>query len=148
MAASIRNVSPDEVDQLIQELNVSYDEGGVPYEIASQGSGYRMRVKQEYESIRQRFYGRVREAKLTPSAIEVLSVVAYRQPVTAEEITRLRGSRSLAILNQLVRRGLLGLERPEASPHKPTYLTTERFNRLFSIDSPQDLPTREELDDK
>ncbi|MCH2114657.1 MAG: SMC-Scp complex subunit ScpB [Pirellulales bacterium] len=148
MAASIRNVSPTEVDRLIKELNASYDEAGVPYEIASQGSDYRMQVKQEYESIRQRFYGRVREAKLTTPAIEVLSVVAYRQPVTAEEVTRLRGSRSLAILNQLVRRGLLGIERPEDSPRKPTYLTTERFNRLFHIDSPQDLPTPEELDDK
>ena len=62
-------------------------------------------------------------------------------------------------LNQLIRRGLLCLERPvglerpdgganDSSRQQPTYYTTERFNRLFGIDSPQDLPSSEDLDDK
>jgi len=148
MASTIRNVSPAEVDQIVLELNDIYERAGAPYEVTSVGAGYRMQVRQEFDSLRQRFYGRVREAKLTPPAIEVLSVVAYRQPITAEEVTRLRGSRSLALLNQLVRRGLLGIERPDSSPQKPSYLTTDRFNRLFRIDSPQDLPRSDDLDDK
>ena len=159
MASHIRDVSPKEVDALVLELNDRYDAATVPYHIVSEGPGYQMQIRPQHEAVRRRFGGRVREAKLTPQAIEVLSIIAYRQPVTAEEVSQLRGSRSHALLNQLVRRGLLCLERPvglerndggtnDSSRQQPTYYTTDRFNRLFGIDSPQDLPSSEDLDDK
>ena len=147
MAAHIRDVSPREVDALVEELNQGYATAQVPYRIVSDGAGYRMEISSQFEAVRRRFSGRVREAKLTPQAIEVLSIIAYRQPVTAEEVGKLRGARSHALLNQLVRRGLLCLERPQPAPHKPTYFTTEKFNRLFGLESPQDLPSSEDLDD-
>ena len=106
-----------------------------------------MVLAKEYDFIRQRFRGPVREVKLTSQVIEVLSVVAYRQPINAEGVSELRGDRSHSLLNQLVRRGLLRLERPENSPRKPNYRTTDRFNTLFRIHSPQDLPNSEDLDD-
>jgi segregation and condensation protein B len=148
MAASMRDVSPTEIDELISELNASYEQAGTPYEIVSAAAGYRMQIRERYDAVRQRFHGRVREAKLTPPAIEVLSVVAYRQPLTSEDVTKIRGSGSRVILNQLVRRGLLRIERPSAAPQKPVYRTTLRFNQLFRIDSPLDLPSSEDLDDK
>lgn len=147
LAANIRDVSPKEVDILIAELNACYQEAGAPYEIVSEGAGYRLRLRPEFEPIRQRFLGRVREAKLTPQVIEVLSVVAYRQPITADEIGQLRGARSHALLAQLVRRGLLRLDRTADNPRKPAYRTTERFNLLFGVESPRDLPSSEDLDD-
>jgi segregation and condensation protein B len=147
IAANIRDVSPQEVDALIEEINLGYREAGTTYEIVSEGAGYRMQIHPEFDSVRQRFLGRVREAKLTPTAIEVLSVVAYRQPVTADQVKELRSAPSGALLSQLVRRGLLCLERSKQAPKIPTYHTTDRFNRLFRIDSPKDLPSSEDLDD-
>ncbi len=147
MAANIRDVSPKEVDALIKELNQAYCESGSTYEIVSEGAGYRMQIRPEFDFVRQRFLGRVREAKLTPSAIEVLSIVAYRQPVTADQVKKLRDSPSSGVLSQLVRRGLLRLEHPETAPRRPTYQTTDRFNRLFYIESLKDLPSSEDLDD-
>jgi segregation and condensation protein B len=152
LAAHIRDVSPKEVDALIQELNNQYDDKAAPYQIVSEGPGYQMQIRPQHEAVRRRFGGRVREAKLTPQAIEVLSIIAYRQPVSAEKVGLLRGSRSHALLNQLVRRGLLCLERTGADTkdnarQQPTYYTTDRFNQLFGIDSAQDLPSSEDLDD-
>jgi len=147
MASHIRDVSPKEVDSLIAELNEQYETSNVAYHIASEGPGYRMRGRPQHEAVRQRFSGRVREAKLSPQAIEVLAIVAYRQPVMAETVTQLRGSRSHVILSQLVRRGLLCLERPDKTPRKPNYFTTEKFNRLFGVSSAKDLPNTEVLDD-
>ena len=147
MAAHIRDVSPREVETLIDELNEIYASTDTAYRITSEGKGFRFVLDAEFDAVRQRFNGRVREAKLTPTAIEVLSVVAYRQPINAEEVTKLRGGQSYKLLNQLVRRGLLCLERPESSPRKPIYHTTDRFNTLFRIGSPQDLPSSEDLDD-
>ena len=147
MASHIRDVSPREIDTLVDELNAIYADSETTYNIVSEGKGYRMSLNAEYDVVRQRLQGRVREAKLTTTAIEVLSIVAYRQPISAEEVTRLRGGRSHAVLSQLVRRGLLSLERPRSTPRKPIYQTTDRFNRLFRVDSPKDLPSSEDLDD-
>jgi segregation and condensation protein B len=153
MASHVRDVSPKEVDALVQELNNQYEQTEAPYHIVSEGPGYQMQIRPQHEAVRRRFGGRVREAKLTPQAIEVLSIIAYRQPVTAEQVGLLRGSRSHALLNQLVRRGLLCLERTtgdtkEKSRQQPTYYTTDRFNQLFGIESAQDLPSSEDLDDQ
>lgn len=147
MASHIRDVSPREVESLIEEMNEGYEESNAPYRVESAGQGFRFVLHAEFEPVRQRFFGRTREAKLTPQAIEVLSVVAYRQPIDAEEVTRLRGGRSHSQLNNLVRRGLLRIDRPQQTPRKAIYSTTDRFNALFRIDSPGDLPNSEELDD-
>ena len=147
LAAHIRDVSPSEIDSLVAELNADYESLGSAYHVVSEGAGYQMHIREDLQSVRRRFLGKVRGLKLTPQAIEVLSIVAYRQPLTAERVTKLRGARSNSMLNQLVRRGLLCLERPPESPHKPNFYTTERFNRLFGIESIKDLPSSEDLDD-
>jgi segregation and condensation protein B len=147
LAAHIRDVSPQEVEALVDQLNELYRESGSSYEIVSHAAGFAMQLRTEYDPVRQRFAGKVREAKLSLSAIEVLSVVAYRQPVSSEEVGRLRGKTSQSLLGQLVRRGLLALERPDESPRTPVYHTTERFNRLFGIATLEDLPSSEDLDD-
>ena len=147
MAACIRDVSPREVETLIDELNEIYASTDTAYRITSEGKGFRFVLDASFDAVRHRFHGRTREAKLTTTAIEVLSVVAYRQPIAAEDVAQLRGGRCHKVLSQLVRRGLLRLERPESSPRKPIYHTTDRFNTLFRISSPQDLPSSEDLDD-
>jgi segregation and condensation protein B len=146
MAAHIRDVSPQEVDAVIAELNEIYDRNRCCYTIVSEGAGYRLQLRPEHEALRQRLSGRTKQAKLTPQAIEVLSVVAYRQPVSADDVTKVRGSRSDALLNQLIRRGLLQLERIETAS-KPVYRTTDRFNQLLNIKSPAELPRSDDLDD-
>lgn len=147
MASHIRDVTPEEVDQLVEELNSVYCDEGSAYEIVIESGGYHLRLREEYNRVRERFHGRIRDAKLTLAAMEVLAVVAYKQPITAEQIQKLRGSRCHAVLCQLVRRELLTIERPAHSPRKPWYRTTDRFNRLFHLQSLDDLPRREDLDD-
>ncbi len=148
LATYIRDVSPTEVDALVEELNDEYEQAGTAYRIISNGPGYQMQIAEEFKTVRRRFQRPVREVKLTPQSIEVLSIVAYRQPITAERVNKLRGSRSNTLLNHLVRRQLLRLERAEESVKKPSYLTTDRFNQLFGIASPKDLPSSEDLDDQ
>lgn len=147
MAAHIRNVSPEEVDAIVAELNDAYCQDGAAYEIIGDAAGYRLQLRPDLAGLRTRFGGRVNSARLTPAALEVLSVVAYRQPVTGDDVNRLRGAQSQAILTQLVRRQLVRVERPAAAPRKPHYHTTDRFNRLFAVKSPADLPRNEDLAD-
>jgi segregation and condensation protein B len=146
IAALMRGVQPQEIDDLVEELNVEYLGEGRPYSIVSVDAGYRLSLRAELAGLRDAFYGRIREARLSQSAIDVLAIVAYQQPVGIEMIDRLRGKPSGAILSQLVRRDLLLLERPADKKSKPTYRTTERFLDLFDLDQLADLPRSQEIE--
>jgi segregation and condensation protein B len=87
-----------------------------------------------------------REARLSPAAIDVLSLVAYRQPATKQEVDNLRGADSGALLRQLVRRGLLAVvQRGDAEQREVSYGTTARFLELFHLRSLDDLPQTQDL---
>jgi len=145
----MRNVSPDEITQWVAVLNERYAAMNCPYEIVREDRGLRLALKDDFESVRTQFYGRVREARLNQSAIDVLSIVAYRQPITADEVQKIRKQPSNVILSQLVRRDLLCLERDTREKRRLTYYkTTERFLRLFGLESLEELPTAEEIEEK
>ena len=147
MAAQIRDVSPREIDSIVEELNAGLAHSGCCYRVASVGAGYQLQLCAEYEAVRHRMQGRDKQVRLSHQAVEVLSIVAYRQPMTADEVSNTRGSHSNAVLSQLVRRGLLRLERQAQANKTPVYHTTQRFNQLLGIRSPEELPQSEDLDD-
>ncbi|MCE5303642.1 MAG: SMC-Scp complex subunit ScpB [Planctomycetaceae bacterium] len=140
----MRDVASEEVPPLVDELNRRYAADGAPYRIVGEGNGYRMTLCEEYRSLRNRFYGHVREARLSQAAIDVLALVAYEQPITAEKLGRLRGKPSSHVLAHLVRRGLLRVERCDPKRRTASYRTTDRFLSLFNLQSLEELPRSED----
>jgi segregation and condensation protein B len=140
VASLMRGVRPAEIDELVLELNETYAAEQCAYWIESVGAGYRLVLRPEFAPLRDRFYGRVKEAKLSQQAIDVLALVAYNQPLTQPEIDRLRNASSGGVLTQLVRRGLLRVERPDQKPREPIFHTTDKFLELFGLESLDDLP--------
>lgn len=145
-AELMRGVSPEEIGPLVDDLNRRYASNRCPYRVVSEGAGYRLSLHERFHPIRNRFYGRVREARLSQAALDVLAIVAYRQPITGEEVTRLRGTPSTAILTQLVRRRLLRIERTPGKRRPLIYRTTDRFLDLFGLETLDDLPQAEDLE--
>ena len=143
-AELMRDVAAEEIPALIDELNRRYDAAGAPYQIVGEGDGYRLAIRREFHPLRNRFSGRIREARLSQAAIDVLALVAYQQPITGEKIRKLRGKPSSHVLAHLVRRGLLRIERPDAKRRTPHYYTTDRFLQVFNLHSLDDLPRSEE----
>jgi segregation and condensation protein B len=146
LAAAMRGVSPSEIDAAVSELNATYDSDGAPYRIEQNNGGYRLVLRDEFQRMRDKFYGRVKEARLSPAVLEVLSVLAYNQPTTADHLSELRGAPSGAALSTLVRRRLVKLERAGEAGKSPQYSTTERFLKLFGLESLDALPRAEELE--
>lgn len=146
VAGMMRGVRAAEIDDLVNELNQQYEANGCPYRIYSEADGYRLMLREEFSRIRDKFYGRMRQARLSPAAIEVLSTIAYQGPQTSDEVNRLRGTPSGAILSQLVRRQLLRIERDPEAPRTPRYHTTARFLELFGLESLDDLPRSQEIE--
>jgi segregation and condensation protein B len=139
-ASLIRGVSPREVERLVEELNESYAADESAFRIDKDSDGYRLTIREELEPIRQQVAGRIREARLGAAAIEALAVVAYHQPVTIEEVDRLRNRHSAPVLNLLVRRELLTVERDPENRRIRRFRTAPRFLELFGLDTIEDLP--------
>lgn len=141
-AQLMRGVTPGDVAELIDQLNARYRSNGCPYKIVSDGAGYLMTLRRAFYPVRNKFYGKVREARLSQAAVDTLAIVAYRQPLTSEQVTALRGTPSGHLLTQLVRRQLLDVERVEGS-RQVLYRTSSRFLELFGLESLEDLPDSE-----
>lgn len=148
VAGLMRGVRAAEIDDLVRELNATYEAEGRPYTIVSEGAGYRMALREEFARLRDRLFGRDREARLSQAAVDVLALVAYKGPLTSEEVGRMRGTPSGAILSQLVRRQLLAVERPEKAPRKPRYRTTRRFLQLFGLRNLEELPRSQDVEQR
>ncbi len=147
LASLMRDVTPDEVVELIDQLNDSYRQHRQALRVIREDNGYRMTIAPEVETVRRSFLGKVREARLNQSAVEVLALVAYQPGITSQKVQDQRGRESASLLNQLVRRRLLEIRRLPAddSPKVvPRYFPTERFLYLFGLESLEDLPHVEE----
>ena len=141
---AIRGLSPEQFATAIATLDLAYRAQGRPYRIGRRDQGYELVLRPAFREVRQRLTGGQREARLSPPALDTLSLVAYRQPVTRHEVDSLRGADSLALLRQLVRLGLVALGKggPDG---EPVYSTTVRFLQLFQLRGLDDLPRTMDL---
>jgi segregation and condensation protein B len=137
---AVRGLGPEQFLQVVETLNRDYRRQGRPYRVQRRQQGYELVLLPRYRGVLDRLYGSVREARLSPAALDVLALVAYRQPVTRQEVESLRGLDSGGPLRQLVRLGLVALQRGESGQREVAYGTTPRFLKLFQLRSLDDLP--------
>jgi segregation and condensation protein B len=139
--AAVRGLTPEAFQTAVDTLNRRYRAQNRPYLIQPRDGGYVLGVLPAYRGLRERLFGGPREARLSPQAVDVLSVVAYRQPVGKAEIDAVRGTDSGSVLRQLVRLGLIAVQhRAEAGTREVRYGTTPRFLQLFGLGSLDELP--------
>jgi segregation and condensation protein B len=146
VAGLMRGVRPVEIDDLVRELNEQYDANGCPYRIEDEAGGYKLVLREGFAAVRDKYFGRTRQAKLSPAAVEVLSIIAYNGAQSADDVARMRGRPSGAILAQLVRRQLLHVERDPQAPRKARYHSTPRLLALLGLETLDDLPRGQEVD--
>lgn len=139
------------VECLIDELNRQYADEGRPYSILLGEGGYRLALLPEFEPVRNRVFGYgPKDVKLTQDALEVLSLVAYRQPITKSQIESLGKSNPGPLLRQLLQRELIRIDRAHSASDSqrksdPPYSTTPRFLSLFGIGHLRELPVAEDI---
>jgi segregation and condensation protein B len=138
--AAVRGLTAEQFREAVDALNRAYRAQGRPYAVRQSGDGYTLAVKPAYRAVREKLFGGPREARLSQPALDVLALVAYRQPVAKAEIDSVRGTDSGSVLRQLVRLGLVAVvRRGDAGRRDVAYGTTPRFLDLFGLTSPDDL---------
>lgn len=137
---------PSFIEATIESLNQQYARENRPYEIRLLEGGYSLQLRDEFERIRDKVFGLgPKEVRLSQDALEVLALVAYRQPITREEIESQGKTAAGAMLRQLLRRELIAVDRDPRQPKEVRYRTTDRFLSLFGLGSLDELPHADEL---
>ena len=144
IAALMRGVKADEIEGYATELNQIYAETNRAIRIAMIGNGFRLQLADDLKSIRDRFYGPVREIRLNQAAIDCLALVAYQPGISREELEDQRGQPSGPVLSQLVRRQLLEAKREGQKQKQLHYYPTDKLLQLIGLGTLEDLPQVEE----
>lgn len=137
-------VSAKEVKEAVNELQEEYIQNNRGIAIVTMNSSIQMATNPEYSQIVEDILSPIRSERLTKSAIEVLSIIAYRQPVTRTEIAEIRGVRSDYLINTLIRKGLIAeCGKKDTLGHPAMFATTEMFLRDFNLKDISQLPQLE-----
>jgi segregation and condensation protein B len=142
---AVRGLTAEQFTQAIDDLNRDYRRQGRPYRIQARDQGYELVLRPRFRGVVDHLYGSTREARLSPTALDVLALVAYRQPITKPEVDSLRGGESGGSLRQLVRLGLISVQRGDANRREVCYGTTPRFLDVFQLRGLDDLPRTQDL---
>lgn len=130
--------------QLIQDMN-QQERGLTIIEVAG---GYQLCTKPHLAGFLEKLV-QIKENKLSIPALETLSIIAFKQPITKQEIEAIRGVRVDKVLANLLERNLIKeLGRKEAIGSPIIYGTTEVFLKCFGLKSLEDLPELPELEEK
>lgn len=110
---------------------------------------YKLITSPDCGDVISEFFKKDLSKNLSQSALEILAIVAYRQPITRVEIDELRGVNSSAALQTLIWRGLIKINGKKDVPGRPNlYVTTDYFLQYFNYSSLADMPVIEDFTDE
>jgi len=136
-----------EAEQAVRELNLKYEQNGSSFRIREIAGGYQMYTLPEYSGWIEAMYVKVRKQRLSKAALETLSIIVYKQPVTRVEIDLIRGVQSDAALKTLLERELVTITGRAQTVGRPLlYGTTDQFLIHFGLNDLSDLPKLKELE--
>ncbi len=135
-----------EILQAIDNLRNEYDGTNRAFQIEEIAGGFLLLSRKEYHRWVIRLEKKVQESKLSPAAMETLSIVAYKQPILRATIEAIRGVESSQMLRSLMDKGLIKVVGKDETLGRPLlYGTTKRFLDQFGLTSLRDLPRTQEL---
>ncbi|MDH5637974.1 MAG: SMC-Scp complex subunit ScpB [Nitrospinota bacterium] len=137
-------MTAEEATSVLGELAEEYEERSL--RIVEVAEGWRMQTRPEYAPWIATFFKMEKGQKLSRASLEVLAIVAYRQPITRAEMEEIRGVDCGGVLRGLIDKGLVKTMGRRRAPGKPMmYGTTNKFLEFFGLARLSDLPTLDEF---
>lgn len=139
--------SEEEVSKAIDQLVQRYLDEKYAFEIIEIGGGFRFMTKGAYHQTVSTYLRQNTHKKLSKAALETLSIVAYKQPVTKTEVEMIRGVNSDFSIQKLLDKELVEIAGRSDGPGRPLlYKTTEKFMDYFGLKSMEELPKLREIE--
>ena len=134
-------VPEEDIEAALKKINEKYAGEAFAFEVAKIAGGYQFLTKPAYQSgigilLKQRS-----KKRLSTSAMETLSIIAYKQPVTKSEMEQIRGVNCDYAVQKLLEKELVEIKgKSEGLGYPLLYGTSERFMDYFGINDLKDLP--------
>ncbi|HEX7753969.1 MAG TPA: SMC-Scp complex subunit ScpB [Niabella sp.] len=140
-------VTLDQVEASMSGIIEKYDSEFYPFEVRESGGGWQFLTKKAYHKTVAQINGDKFMKRLSPAALETLSIIAYKQPVTKGEIEAIRGVSADYAIQKLLEKELVIISgRNEKLPGHPlVYSTSKNFMDYFGINSAEELPKIKEV---
>lgn len=140
-------ITLDQIEAAIEGIVEKYRAEFYPFEIRESGGGLQFLTKKDFHKTVAQLNGDKYMKRLSGAALETLSIIAYKQPVTKGEIEAIRGVSSDYAVQKLLEKELILITgRNEELPGKPlVYGTSKNFMDYFGLNSPGDLPQIKEV---
>ncbi|MBR2707641.1 MAG: SMC-Scp complex subunit ScpB [Mogibacterium sp.] len=140
-AAEVLEADKNVIRGLFGELQAEYEQEGRGIRIREVDDAFGFVTLPENEIFLKKLCTPVRVRRLSQAALEVLAIIAYRQPVTRSEIDSIRGIKSERVIDGLIDKGLVEVSgRSEGIGRPLIYATTKEFLKKFGFSSLKDLP--------
>ena len=149
--ARLQEVLPEtsraDLQAALETLERDYDTDDRAIRLQRVAGGYQLCTRPELAEVVRRLFVGKRRVRLTRPALEVLAIIAYKQPTTRPEIDAIRGVGSGGVVETLLERSLVRIAGRADSVGRPLlYATTPEFLQYLGLDSLHDLPSLEELE--
>jgi len=140
----------DQVESALEGIVEKYRSEFYSFEMREIGGGWQFLTKKEYHKTVAQLNGDKFLKRLSSAALETLSIIAYKQPITKADIESIRGVSSDYSIQKLLEKELIIITgRNEEMPGKPlVYATAKSFMDYFGLNSPSDLPKLKEIFDE
>ncbi len=140
-------ISLDQVEAALEGITEKYSADFYPFEVVQSGGGWQFLTRKEFHKTVAQLNGEKFMKRLSSAALETLSIIAYKQPVTKGEIEAIRGVSSDYAVHKLLEKELIIISgRNEHAPGQPLlYATSKTFMDYFGINSAEELPKIKEV---
>ena len=135
-------VSPDDIQAAVEQLINQYADDQYPFEVVALAGGYQFLSKPDYQASIGILLKQQSKKRLSAAALETLSIIAYKQPVTKAQIEQIRGVGCDYAVQKLLEKSLIEIKGKDDAIGKPLlYGTSNQFMEYFGINCLSDLPT-------
>lgn len=141
-------ISNDDVESAVEKLNNKSSENDSAFKILHIANGFLYATNPEYSKYVGFLSSEKSKRRLSQAALETLSIIAYKQPITKPEIEQIRGVNSDYMMNILLEKNLITIKgRAETVGRPLLYTTTSEFLKYFGLGKITDLPKPREIDE-
>ena len=142
------SITASDIENSVKELNEKYEEVNSSFSIINIAEGYLFATKTEYAKYIGFLSTEKTKRRLSQAAVETLSIIAYKQPITKPEIETIRGVNSDYMINTLLEKSLVTIKGRADTMGRPLiYGTTPDFLMYFGLNKISDLPKPREIEE-
>jgi len=140
----LNTVEKNDLQVILEELKEEYQSRNL--QILEVADGYQLCTRHEFNDWIRKFLKLDRSSRLSQPSLDTLSIIAYKQPLTRQEVDDIRGVDSSGVVKTLLEKKVIGPAGRKKVPGRPImYRTTQKFLEYFGLKDLSDLPTLEDL---